>query len=60
MVAIPNQVILKVGLEPIPAFDETFCKIVIDCVDLLPKTKSENEHLLTIMCASTRFSEAIF
>ena len=25
----------------------------------LPKTKSGNEYLLTIMCASTRFPEAI-
>ena len=25
---------------------------------LLPKTKSDNEYFLTIMCASTRFPEA--
>ena len=37
----------------------TFCRIIIDCVGLLPKTKSGQECLLTIMCASTRFPEAI-
>ena len=49
----PNQVILKAGLQPIPAFDERFSRIIIDCVGPLPKTKSGNEYLLTIMCAST-------
>ncbi|KAL5009933.1 hypothetical protein ScPMuIL_012238 [Solemya velum] len=34
-------------------------KVIIDCVGPLPKTKSGNEYLLTIMCASTRFPEAI-
>ena len=31
----------------------------MDCVGLLPKTKSGNEYLLTITCASTRFPERI-
>ena len=30
----------------------------MDCVGPLPKTKSGNQYLLTIMCASTRFPEA--
>ena len=55
----PNQVIPKAGLQPIPAFDEPFSRIITDCVGPLPKTKSGNEYLLTIMCASTRFPEAI-
>ena len=59
VVGKPNQVIPKAGLQPIPAFDEPFSRIIIDCVGTLPKTKSGNEYLLTIMCASTRFSEAI-
>ena len=59
MVGKPNQVIPKAGLQPIPAFDEPFSRIIIDCVGPLPKTKSGNEYLLTIMCASTRFPEAI-
>ena len=59
MVGKPNQVIPKAGLQPIPAFDEPFSRIIINCVGPLPKTKSGNEYLLTFMCASTRFPEAI-
>ena len=59
VVGKPNQVIPKAGLQPIPAFDEPFSRTIIDCVGPLPKTKSGNEYLLTIMCASTRFPEAI-
>ena len=59
VVGKPNQVISKAGLQPIPAFDEPFSRIIIDCVCPLPKTKSGNEYLLTIICASTRFPEAI-
>ena len=59
VVGKPNQVIPKAGLQPIPAFDEPFSRIIIDCVGPLPKTKSGNEYLLTIICASTRFPEAI-
>ncbi|MES9950010.1 MAG: RNase H-like domain-containing protein [Candidatus Thiodiazotropha sp.] len=59
MVGKPNQVIPKAELQPIPAFDEPFSRIIIDCVGPLPRTKSGNEYLLTIMCASTRFPEAI-
>ena len=51
VVGKPNQVIPKAGLQPIPAFDEPFSRIIIDCVGPLPKTKSGNEYLLTIMCA---------
>ena len=59
MVGEPNQVKPKAGLQPIPAFDEPFSRNIIDCVGPLPKTWSGNEYLLTIMCASTRFPEAI-
>ena len=59
VVGKPNQVIPKAELQPIPAFDEPFSRIIIDCVGPLPKTKSGNEYLLTTMCASTRFPEAI-
>ena len=44
---------------PISAFDEAFSKVIIDCVGPLPKIKASNEYLLTIMCSSTRFPEAI-
>ena len=59
MVGKPNQVIPKAGLQPIPTFDDPISRIIIDCVGPLPKTRSENEYLLTIMCASTCFPEAI-
>ena len=59
MVGKPNQVIPKAGLQPIPAFDEPFSRIIIDYVGPLLKTNSGNEYLLTIMCASTPFPEAI-
>ena len=59
MVGKPNQTIPKACLQPIPAFDEPFSRIIIDCVGPLPKTKSGCQYLLTVMCASTRFPEAI-
>ena len=55
----PNQTIPCAALKPIPAFDEPFTKVIIDCVGPLPKTKAGNQYLLTIMCASTRFPDAI-
>lgn len=55
----PNQTIAPAPLKPIPAFDEPFARVLIDCVGPLPKTKLGNQYLLTIMCASTRFPEAV-
>ena len=49
----------KAPLQPIPAVQEPFSRIIVDCVDPLPKTRSGNQYLLTIMCASTKFPEAI-
>ena len=59
MVGKSNQTIPKAQLQPIPAFDEPFSRILIDCVGPLPRTKSGNEYLLTNMCTSTRFPETI-
>ena len=59
MVGKPNQKIPLAPLKPTPAFQEPFSKVIIDCVGPLPKTKSGNQYRLTIMCASTRFPEAI-
>ena len=59
MVGKPNVKIPCAPLSPIPAFEEPFSRVIIDCVGPLPKTRSGNEYLLTIMCASTRFPEAI-
>ena len=42
-----------------PAFDEPVSRVIIDCVGPLPETKSGNQYLLTIICASTRFPEAM-
>jgi hypothetical protein len=39
VVGKPNQVIPKAPLKPIPAFEEPFSRIMIDCVGPLPKTK---------------------
>ncbi|XP_071845114.1 uncharacterized protein [Apostichopus japonicus] len=59
LVGKPNQTIPPAPLKPIPAFEEPFSRVIIDCVGPLPKTKSGNQYMLTIMCASTRFPEAI-
>ena len=59
MVGKPNQTIPKAHLLPIPAFDEPFSRILVDCVGPLPETRSGNECLLTVMCTSTRIPEAI-
>ena len=59
MVGKPNQKIPAAPLKPIPAFDEPFSRVIVDCVGRLPKTKSGDQYLLTIMCASSRFPEAI-
>ena len=59
MVGKPNQTIPKAQLQTIPALDEPFSRIFIVCGGPLPRTKSGNEYLLTIMCTSTRFPEAI-
>ena len=59
MVGKPNQVIPPAPLLPIPVIEEPFSRIIVDCVGPLPKTKSGNEYLLTIMCAATRFPEAV-
>ena len=64
MVGKPNQITqpdnTKAHLQPIPAIDEPFNRIIIDCVGPLPKTKSGHEYLLTIMCASIRVSQKPF
>ena len=45
--------------QPISAFEEAFSRVLIDCSGPVPKSKSGYEYLLTIMCSSTRFPEAI-
>ena len=59
MVGKPNQNEKPAALKPVPAFDEPFSRVIIDFVVPMPKTKSGKNYLLTSMCASTRFPEAI-
>ncbi|XP_067664166.1 uncharacterized protein [Haliotis asinina] len=59
MVGKPNQKIAKYPLQPIPTLEEPFSRVIIDCVGPLPRTRTGNVYMLTIMCASTRFPEAI-
>ena len=59
VVGKPNQKVQQAPLKPIPAFDEPFSQVIIDCVGPLPRTRSGNQYILTIMCAATRFPEAI-
>ncbi|XP_071950797.1 uncharacterized protein [Antedon mediterranea] len=59
VVGKPNQKVPVAPLRPIPAFGEPFSRVIVDCVGPLPRTKNGNEYLLTIMCASSRFPEAI-
>jgi hypothetical protein len=40
-------------------YDKPFSRVLVDCVGPLPKAKSGHQYLLTIMCAATRFPEAI-
>ena len=42
-----------------PSPKEPFSRIIVGCVGPLPKTRSGNQYLLTIMCATSRFPEAI-
>lgn len=53
----PNQKTLSVPLIPILVVDETFSKVVIDCIDPLTDTKAGNQNVLS--CVSTRFKKVI-
>lgn len=55
----PNQPVRLAPLQPIPAIGEPFEHVLVDCVGPLPRTKSGNQFLLTLMCINTRFPEAI-
>ncbi len=55
----PNQKLPVAPLRPIPVMREPFERLLLDCVGPLPKSKSGHEYILTIMCTSTRFPEAI-
>ncbi|XP_035984480.1 uncharacterized protein LOC118558122 [Fundulus heteroclitus] len=59
LVGKPNKPISPAPLHPIPVLGEPFERVLLDCVGPLPKTKSGYQYILTIMCAATRFPEAI-
>ena len=54
-----NQPVPRVPLHPIPVVGEPFERVILDCVGPLPKTRSGNQYLLTIMCCVTRYPEAV-
>lgn len=55
----PNQIFPPAPLSPLPLLGEPFGRVIIGCVGPLPKSKSGNQLILTIKCASTRFPEAV-
>ena len=59
LVGKPNQKPHVAPLQPISGFEEPFSRVIVDCVGPLPKTKKGKQFLLTVMCASTRFLEAV-
>ena len=55
----PNQIVPRAPPCPIPGKGEPFDRIIVDCVGPLPKTRSGNQFLLTIICCATRYPEAV-
>lgn len=55
----PNQAIPRAPLKPIPVIGEPFERLILDCVGPLPKARSGHQYILTIMCAATRYPEAV-
>ena len=55
----PNQTIPPAPLYPIPVMGQPFDHVIIDIVGPLVRSTSGYRYLLTIMCAATRFPEAI-
>ena len=60
MALTPNQIVPKVPLQPLPAPQKPSSRrIVVDCLEPLPKKRSGHQYLMTITCASNRFPEAV-
>ncbi|XP_066973197.1 uncharacterized protein [Macrobrachium rosenbergii] len=55
----PNQKIPSAPLVPITVPNSPFEKVIVDYVGPLPKTKKQNEYILTVLCPTTRFLLAI-
>ncbi|XP_068209250.1 uncharacterized protein [Palaemon carinicauda] len=58
-VGIPNQPIKPVPLSPQIVCSVLFEKVILDCVGPLPKSKKQNQYLMTVMCSSIRYPDAI-
>lgn len=54
----PNQSIKPAPLFPIPAVGQPFEHLIIDCVGLLPCSRSGAIYLLTVICQSTCYPAA--
>ena len=59
MVGKPNQIISKAHLQPIPAFDEPFNRIIIDCVSPCPKP-SQAMSIFSLKCVLQHVSQKPF
>ena len=55
----PDQKPKAVPLRPISVAKKPFSHVTVDCVGPLPEIREGNQYLLTIMCTSTRFPEAV-
>lgn len=55
----PNQKVLPATLCPIPVIGEPFWRVIVDCVGPLPRAKSGHQYVISIMCATKRFPEAV-
>lgn len=58
MTGKPNQKIRPAPLCPIAVTENPFEYLLVDCVGPLPKSKSGNNYLLTVMCKCTRYPAA--
>ncbi|XP_068229342.1 uncharacterized protein [Palaemon carinicauda] len=58
LVGKPNQIIKPAPLQPIPVLPEPFDKVILDCVGPLPKSKKQNQYMITMMCSSIRYPDA--
>ncbi|XP_068213448.1 uncharacterized protein [Palaemon carinicauda] len=54
-----NQKVPRAPLIPIPAVGEPFREVIVDVVGPLPRTRSGNEYILSIIDRMSRFPEAI-
>lgn len=58
MVGKPNEVLAPAPLFPIPAVNNPFEYLTIDCVGPLNPSKAGSNYLLTVMCQTTRYPAA--